>query len=246
MSYNKRDIISFIMLRSILSFEREDYKALVASFFIAALLFVGSYAEYAYSEAVTLSVTISSSLTLTSTSDQFGTLTPGTFKIATTTLAVTTNNTDGYNVTLSGDDQSPTNTVMDLTTDASVGLADQTEWVPGGGTSPATTTAGNGVLRASLDSSGQVLAFRVYSSSTPAFYASSWWGANDSAAAAKWAGIASSTIARRIGNVQSKGGGNTVYNSAKQRITVAYYLDVPSSQQQGSYTGGLTYTATAN
>lgn len=225
---------------------REEIRLLVISILIVSIASIFSYAKYAYSEAVTLSVTISSSLTFSSSTDQFGTLTPGTFKIATTTLSVTTNNTDGYNITLSGDDQGPSDTVLDLSTDAAVGITDQTEWVPGGGVSPATTTTGNGVLRASLDNSGDVLAFRVYSSSTQAFYSSSWWGSNDLAANAKWAGISSSTIARRIGNVQAKNGSNSVYNASEQLITVAYYLDVPASQQQGLYNGGLTYTATAN
>ena len=159
---------------------------------------------------------------------------------------MTTNNVDGYNITLSGDSQGTADTVLDLTTDAATGLTDQLEWIPGGGIAPATTTVGNAVARGSLDSTGAVLAFRVYSSSTVAFYSSTWWGSDDLLANAKWAGISSSTLARRIGNVQSKGGGNSVYNSAKQLSTVAYYLDVSAGQQTGTYDGGLTYTATAN
>lgn len=216
------------------------------AFLLVSFLFFGFYAYHARGEAVSLTVTVSSALTFTSSTDQFGTLTPGTFKIATTTLSVTTNANDGYNVTLYGDDQSTSDTVMDLTTSASTGITDQLEWIPGGGISPATTTTGNAVVRASLDNSTDVLAFRVYSSTTPAFYSTSWWGATNLAAAAKWAGIASTTVQRRIGNVQSKGGGNTVYSSSEQLITIAYYLNVAVTQASGSYSGGLTYTATAN
>ena len=207
---------------------------------IAAFVFSSFYAYKAHGEAVTLSVTVASALTFTTTTDQFGTLTPGTYKFATTTLSVTTNNTLGWNVTLSGDSQSPSDTVLDLTTDANVGITDQTEWIPGA----ATTTTGNGVVRASLDNSGDVLAFRVMTASssngTP-FISTSWWGTTDADGTAKFAGIASSTVARQIGNA---GAGS--YSASAHLNTVQYYLDVPSSQQTGSYDGGLTYTATAN
>ncbi|MSR76261.1 MAG: hypothetical protein EXS68_01555, partial [Candidatus Ryanbacteria bacterium] len=95
------------------------------AFLLVSFLFFGFYAYHARGEAVSLTVTVSSALTFTSSTDQFGTLTPGTFKIATTTLSVTTNANDGYNVTLYGDDQSTSDTVMDLTTSASTGITDQ-------------------------------------------------------------------------------------------------------------------------
>lgn len=217
-----------------------DLMALVASVVITSVLFMSFYAYRAHAEAVSLSVTVASALTFTSSTDQFGTLTPGSFKVATTTLSVTTNNTNGWNVTLYGDSQSPSDTVMDLSTDASVGLTDQTEWIPGA----ATTTTGNAVVRASLDSSGDVLAFRVMSASSTnggAFLSTSWWGATDVDGTAKYAGIASSTIQRQIGNA-----GVGSYSASAHLNTVQYYLDVPASQQTGSYDGGLTYTATAN
>lgn len=217
-----------------------DFETLVASALITSVLFFSFYAYRAYGEAVTLSVTVASALTFTSSTDQFGTLTPGTYKVATTTLSVTTNNSNGWNITLYGDDQGTSNTVLDLTTDASVGLNDQTEWVPGA----ATTTGGNAVVRASLDSSGDVLAFRVMSASSTngaAFLSTSWWGTSDADGTAKWAGIASSTVQRQIGNA-----GVGSYSATAHLNTVQYYLDVAASQQTGSYDGGLTYTATAN
>jgi hypothetical protein len=203
-------------------------------------LFGSFYAYQAHSQAVTLSVTVASTLTFTTTTDQFGTLTPNTFKIATTTLSVTTNNVNGWNVTLYGDSQSPTDTVLDLSTDAAVGITDQTEWVPGA----ATTTVGNAVVRGSLDSTGDVLAFRVMSASSTngiPFLSGSWWGTTDADGTAKFAGISSSTVQRMIGNA-----GVGSYAAGAHLNTVQYYLDVPPSQQTGSYDGGLTYTATAN
>lgn len=221
-------------------FFAEDVRSFIAAFVATTVLFMTFYAYRAHGEAVTLSVTVSSALTFTTSTDQFGTLTPGTYKVATTTLSMTTNNANGWNITLYGDDQGTSNTVMDLTTDASTGLTDQTEWVPGA----ATTTGGNGVVRASLDSSGDVLAFRVMSASstngTP-FLSTSWWGSSDADGTAKWAGIASSTVQRQIGNA---GAGS--YSASAHINTVQYYLDVPASQQTGSYDGALTYTATAN
>lgn len=210
------------------------------AFVVTSLIFVSSTASYAYGEAVNLSVTVASTLTFTTTTNNFSTLTPGTYQMATTTLVVATNNVNGWNVTLYGDDQGTSDTVMDLSTDAAVGLTDQTEWVP----NSATTTPGNAVVRASLDNSGDVLAFRVMSASSTngvAFLSTQWWGTSDVDGTAKWAGIASSTVQRKIGDA-----GVGSYSSSDHINTVQYYLDVPASQQTGTYTGALTYTATAN
>lgn len=210
------------------------------AFVLTCFIFAGTTASYAHGEAVNLSVTVASTLTFTTSTNNFSTLTPGTYQMATTTLNVSTNNVNGWNVTLYGDDQSPSDTVMDLSTDAAVGLTDQTEWVP----NSATSTPGNSVIRASLDNSGDVLAFRVMSASSTngvAFLSTSWWGASDADGVAKWAGIASSTVQRKIGDA-----GVGSYSSSEHVNTVQYYLDVPATQQTGSYTGALTYTATAN
>jgi len=156
-------------------------------------------------------------------------------------LSVNTDNAAGWNVTLSGDDKTTINTVMDLDSDASVNITDQLEWIPGG----ATTTAGNAVRISSFDNNGDVLAFRVMTASgTASFRSVSWWGTVDNYADninALWAGIASSTVARQIGNSSiSCSGANCALN------TVLYYLDVPTTQKTGAYSGGLTFTATMN
>ena len=216
--------------------KRKDIDILAASLVITVLIFSGFYVKYASAEAVTLTASIQESTTFSSSTNVFGNLTPGTYKNATTTLSVETNSSTGYNITLSGDDQGSADTVMDLDTDASVGITDQTEWIPGA----ATTTAGNAVIRTSLDSSGDVLAFRVMSSSTAAFYADAWWGADDTDGTALWAGIASSTAS------DLKIGSRSTYGSGAQLSTGSYYLDVAASQKTGAYSGGLTYTCTAN
>ncbi len=74
-----------------------------------------------------------------------------------------------------------------------------------------------------------------------AFLAPSWWGTDDADGNAKYAGISSSTIARRIGNA-----GTGSYSASHHLNTVQYYLMVDSNQQTGTYNAPLTYTATGN
>lgn len=222
-----------------------NLRAFISAIMVATVIFAGGGAYYAHGTAVNLTVTVAQTLTFTTSSDQFSTLTPGTYKIATTTLSVTTNDVAGWNVTLSGDDVAAS-TACDLDSDASVGITDQTQWINGA----ATTTTGNAVVRASLINSGDVLAFRLMASSTnsSAFYSANWWGGtwppdstDDADGTAKWAGVASSTVARQIGNA-----GTGSYSATEHLNTVQYYLDVAASQQQGAYTCPLTFTATGN
>jgi hypothetical protein len=180
-----------------------------------------------------------SSLTFAVSTDVFGTLTPGSYKIATSTLNVTTNKTTGYYVTMYGNNQgsgAASTTMYYASTPYSPAIADQTEWVPGA----ATSTSGNAVVRASLDNSGDVLAFRVMTASgSVPFFSTAWWGASDADGTAKWAGIASSTVPRTIGNSSQSA-------PAGALSTVQYYLDVSNTQQAGNYTGDITFTATMN
>ena len=219
----------------------ENFQLLVVSVLLASLVTGVFYAKYAHGEAETLTVTVQSTLSFSASSDNFGNISPGTATFATTTLAVTTNNTAGWNIVLSGDDQATSNEVCDLDSDASVGITDQTEWVNGA----ATTTAGNAVRISSFANSGDVLAFRVMTASgTTPFRAGSWWGTTDTyvdTATTLWAGIASTTVSRQIGNA---GAGS--YSASEHLSTVLYYLDVPATQQTGAYSCPLTYTATAN
>lgn len=217
-----------------LRISKADLKILLAALVITVLIFSVLYYKYVHATGTSLTVTVGESLDFSiPVTDVFDALSPGTYRTATSTLQVITNSADGYNITLYGDDQGLSNTVMDLTTDASVGITDQTEWIA----PTATTTVGNSVLMANLDSTGDVLAFRVMSTSTAAFYSSTWWGANDTVGTALWAGIASSTDVSKIGNRND-------YSSPTQLHTVVYYLDVTSGQRSGSYSGNLTFSIT--
>ena len=176
------------------------------------------------------------SLTFVVSTNNFPNITSGTAVFATTTLSVDTDNSTGWNVTVARNDS---DTTIDLDTDATINITDQTAWVPGA----ATTTAGNAVRISSLDSSGDVLAMRVMTASgTQAFKSTSWWGTTDAyidSATTLWAGF--NSTAKKIGDSSiSCSGANCALN------TVLYYLDVPSTQKTGVYSGGITYTATMN
>ena len=178
-------------------------------------------------------------MTFAQTTNQFATLTPGTPVQATTTLNVNTNNTSGWNVTLSGDNVTLTAQTL---ISGGVEITDKDpQWTMLAAT--ATTTAGNAVAVTNGDN---VLAFRVMSASSTnstAFLSTAWWGTSDAMfnASQLWAGIASSTNVGRIGNA---GAGS--YSATDHLNTVQYYLDVPATQQGAVYTGGLTYTAVVN
>lgn len=227
----------------------EDAKLIAAALLVVAVAaYPLAYLQQARAAtgAVTLTATVATSLSFTTTTgsaDVFGTITPGTPKFATTTLSVTTNNSAGWIVSLAGDNKNSSNHNLQLSGESSTQITDQTEWVPGA----ATTSAGNAVRISSLANSGDVLAFRVMTASSTnggAFLASAWWGTTDSyadAATTLWAGIASSTVQRTIGNA---GAGS--YSASAHLNTVVYYLDVASSQKTGAYSAPLTFTATAN
>ena len=209
--------------------------------FLALVLSVSvslvGFAQYAAGEAVTITTTIQAALTFTTSTDNFGNLTPGTPKFATTTLFVTTNSATGWNVSLYGDDVTATEPAMDLDTNAAINITDLSpQWIPGS----ATTTPGN----AQTITNGQdVLAFRVMSASgTESFLSTAWWGTDDTPFTnAKWAGFASSSAANtKIGETSVTSGGTTAIN------TVQYYLDVPVTQTVGNYSAPLTYTAVVN
>lgn len=198
----------------------------------------------AYAAATTLSVTVNAAISFSVATQNFTTITPGTPVMATTSLLTTTNNANGWIVTLSGDNKATGQNNLQRTGETSVQISDQTEWVPGA----ATTSAGNAVRIGSFANSGNVLAFRVATATTTngtAFTSSTWWGTTDNymtdSATTLYAGIASSTVARTIGNA-----GSGSYSSSVHINDVQYYLNVSAAQKTGAYTAPLTYTATGN
>ncbi len=219
------------------------------AFVATVLIFVFFlFTAQAYAASVTLSVTVQTSLTFTTTNQGFATtgtnLTPGTPLMGTTTLSATTNDANGWNVVLSGDNKTTTNNNLQRTGDTTVQITDQTEWVNGA----ATTTAGNATRISTLTNSGNVLAYRVMTASSTngtAFTASTWWGTADNYATDNantlYSGISSSTVSRMIGNA-----GTGSYSSSAHLNDVQYYLNVSAAQKTGAYTAPITYTATGN
>ena len=190
----------------------------------------------AYTTKICATGAAAPTLTFVVSTNNFPNITPSTPVFATTTLSVDTDNTSGWNVIVSRDDVDAT---LDLDTDATVNITDQTAWAPGA----ATTTAGNAVRASSLDSSGDFLAMRTMTASgTPSFRSTAWWGTTDAyidSATTLWAGF--NTTAKKIGDSSvSCSGANCALN------TVLYYLDVSTTQKTGAYSGGITYTATMN
>lgn len=214
---------------------KNDVNLFMVAVTITIMVFLGIYAKYAGAETEALSVTVETvSIFSVDTNNFSGSLTPGTPNFATSTISVLTNTAGGWYVELYGQDRATGNTTMDLSTDASVGLTDDTEWIPGA----ATTTAGNAAL---ITSGDDVLAFRAMSASgTPRFLSTAWWGTSDTkyAAGNLWAGFASTTATnKKIGQISSGD-----YNSGTALNTVQYYLDVSADQKTGSYDGNLIYT----
>lgn len=222
---------------------KKNSREAALSFAVAASLFLAGMASYALAAAqnTTLSVAVNAALTFAVTTNNFPNINPGTPQMATTTLLVTTNDNAGYFVSLSGTNKATGHNNLQTAGDAAE-ITDQTEWIPG----TATTTAGNAVRLASLANGGNVLAFRVMSASSTngtKLLAPTWWGSQDNYADnanTLWAGIASSTVQRVIGNSSGP------YVSATQINTVLYYLNVGATQQTGTYSAPITYTATGN
>jgi hypothetical protein len=98
----------------------------------------------------------------------------------------------------------------------------------------ATTTAGNATASSTQP---QTLQFRIRLTGTDSpDYASSWWGTNDTTTAL-WAGVSSTTqvIANR-----------SISAVSTTTISVLYGVNVPLTQQNGTYSGSIVYTVTAN
>jgi hypothetical protein len=225
----------------------EEGKTFFSATLISLLVFGSVYAYDAYAldstQVETLTVTIDPAVTFAVSTDSFGNLTPGTYKIATSTTVVTTNATT-WSVLLYGNNTGTglASSTLYIIADAATNnkIPDGTQW---NATSTATTTSAS-LTSATISPGVDFLYFRVMTASgTQAFRSTAWWGADDNiSGSAKWAGVASSTASfltgRRIGSVTGYSGSNIIN-------TVQYYLDVGVSQQQGTYTGDLTYTWTS-
>jgi hypothetical protein len=98
----------------------------------------------------------------------------------------------------------------------------------------ATTTTGNATASSTQP---QTLQFRIRLTGTDiSDYASSWWGINDTTAAV-WAGVSSTS--QIIANRSTSAVSTTT-------VSVLYGINVPLTQQNGTYSGSIIYTATVN
>ena len=162
----------------------------------------------------------------------FPSVTPGTLVATTSILTARTNNSTGFYITVERND---TDTTMDLSSDASVNISDKTAWDSGGACGNATAST----------TEPQTLQFRVRLSGTDSanYYncgGNYWWGINDTTASAKFAGFplpsaSNKTIINRSSSA-----------TATTTAIVLYNLNVSSTQQNGVYNGGITYTITTN
>lgn len=171
---------------------------------------------------------ISLTFTVDSNTKNFGTLSPGNLVSNITSLYVTTNNSSGFTTSVYRVDSDAT---LDLTTNSTVNIPDKTAWVPGGGCG----LAGNATASTT---ESQTLQFRVRQAGTDSGnYCSAWWGSDDTTPNARFAGFPTTDQ-------------DIVYRSspAVSEVTsvLLYNLDVPNTQETGSYTGTITFTTVAN
>jgi len=166
----------------------------------------------------------SASLTFTvdSNTESFPALSPGILVATTSILSVTTNSSTGYNVTVSRND------VTGTMSKSGTYIPDATAWSPGANC----TLAGN-AMASTTSTYEPTLEFRVRQNGTTD-YCSAWWGSDDTTANALFAGIPA-TAAKIITRSSATSGADV--------STVLYNLDAPTIQPTGTYSGGITYTA---
>ncbi len=173
---------------------------------------------------------VAASLTfLTDSSSQtFPAHTPGTLVATSSILTITTGNTTGFNITVL---RASSTGMMSLGGNGFTYIPDKTDWIAGANTA----TAGNATASTTLPNT---LQFRVRTQGTDALdYSSAWWGVDDTSINALFGGI-SSTSQTIINRATSAVSTTTAY--------VLYNLNSPASQTSGTYSGSMTYTATAN
>lgn len=162
--------------------------------------------------------------TVDSNSETFPTLTPGILVATSSILSVSTNNSSGFNVTIARNDTTGT-----LSKSGTYIPDKSPNWSPGA----TCATAGNASASSTSEAS---LQFRVRVAGTDSSnFCSAWWGSDDTSGNALFAGIPS-TAAKIITRSSATSGASVSY--------VTYDLDVPSTQNMGTYTGSVTYTAT--
>ena len=145
-------------------------------------------------------------------------LTPGAAVTATSSATVTTNSMSGWNLQVNR--TSPTSTIASGT----ITFPDATAW---NGSNNATTSA----------NIGADLSFRVQSASTTTgVYNTAWWGTDDTAPNALYAGFP--TGATTVAATSS-------YNATSSIVIMAVRANAPATQTATTYSGTITVTAIA-
>jgi hypothetical protein len=171
--------------------------------------------------------TASISLSISTSTVDLGILVPGVENTATSTATVTVSGlSNGYYLAIKRDDA---DTTLDLSTDAATNFPDYTAWDP-------TANSNNGNA---TTTPGYTFSFRVQQTGTD-FYNTTWWGANDTAGTAEFAGFPASSLKIMECDI----GGSCDNGTTDTRIK--YRLDAPISQKVGSYNGSITITALEN
>jgi len=204
------------------------YDTSVVSLYAAANSHVGSPGNYTTQVCASAAPT-SLTFSVDATTENFPALSPGTLVATTSILTVKTTNATGFNITIARVTSAAT---MALNTNPAITIPDKSpDWIA----PAATTTTGNATASTTQPNT---LQFRVRQTGTDAGdYASSWWGSNDTTANARFAGI-SSTSQEIINRSTAAAATTTAY--------VLYNLNVPTTQENGTYSGSITYSATAN
>lgn len=236
---NSKNLASILIGIIILSFVYIGNFSVPLNLESEILDYFGMTVQAATSTGVTLSTIVNVQLTVSvdNASVDFGSLTPGTPIYSSTSLSINTNNPGGYNVKINRNNS--TSTTMTLG-----GLPDATNTIPD--YTPPWLVTDDGNATSSETSLAANLSFRVRlaetSTSTCGTTASTtaWWGSNDVAGTAKYAGFPTSTTNTTTFNCPT-------FTSATTTAKHYYRLDAPIvGQYIGSYSGGITFTAIAN
>lgn len=172
-------------------------------------------------QTITLSVTSTISLTLATTTVNLGELTPGTPISADSSLQVTTNDEEGWNLQVKRDDAASTLNKNGAAA-PDVQFPDAIAWnysFPNATTTP-----------------GANLSFHVLSTTDAALYDSGLWGIDDGANAL-YAGFPSTN---------QEIAGTATYVAGAQTVNYRLQADAPSTQYSGPYSGTITMTALTN
>lgn len=193
--------------------------AIIVSVLVVAIFGVMQAMETrsATTDQIDLSVEVASAIDISCPSPAaFGTLTAGTPEVVTATCTATSNAPSGY--------------VLQI-------KKDNTTTLTSGGNSITDKTAWNSSSPNSAVWSGTGLGFRVMQTGTDEGYSTTWWGTDDTAPNALYAGLPASydTILN-----------DSTYSASPTDTVIEFKVDVAASQASGTYTGTATFQGTVN